>query len=123
MSDHHITVLPPPFGVPPAFVDLAGVIANDDGVEQVSEQLWVVGYIDPLADVASAGQPIVLVPFHGAMPLARYVHARGITDQRWRVVTPSPAEMQQQQEMIRAAAAAAAGGPRLHVAGPLGPRP
>lgn len=116
-----LTFMPPPFGVPPAFVELVGVIANDEGVTKVSEQLWVVGYIDPLADVGSAGNPIVLVPFHGVMPLARYVHARGITDQQWRVVTPSPAEMMHRQEMMQAAAAAAAGGPRIHVAGPLGP--
>ncbi len=115
-----IPIIPPPFGVPPSWVELEGSIPNEAGQPaDLHEELWVVGYLDPLLNEPAAGMPVVLTVL-GALSLGTYVIRRRITNPSWRLVIQSPATLlQQQQQAMRAAQAAA--GQRLHVAGPLGP--
>ena len=131
MTDHDhdhrpngaIPIIPPPFGVPPSWVKLTGQIVDAEGVTEIEEELWIVGFIDPLLNEPAAGGPVVLTPF-GAITLGVYVRRRQLTDVKWSVVIQTPAMMQHDREMQRNAALAAinAQQPRIHVAGPLGPR-
>lgn len=131
MTDHHhdheqrpngsVPIIQPPFGVPPSWVELTGQIVDPDGVTVVNEELWVIGFIDPLLNQPAAGGPVVLTRV-GALSLGTYVHRRGLTDVKWTLVIQTPGMMKHEREQQRAAMAAMQGQPRIHVAGPLGPR-
>lgn len=124
MSDHEhptVPIIPTPYGVPPAWVRLRGQIVTDDGVTVIDEELWIVGFLDPLLNQPAAGMPVVLTPI-GALSVGTYVARRKIQDLSWSIVIQTPAALQHEREQQRAAAAAVLGQPRIHVAGPLGPR-
>lgn len=125
MSDHEhptVPIIPTPYGVPPAWVRLRGQIVTDDGVTVIDEELWIVGFLDPLLNQPAAGMPVVLTAV-GALSVGSYVHRRQIQDVSWSIAIQTPGMLQQEREQQRAAMAALQQqAPRIHVAGPLGPR-
>lgn len=115
-----IPIIQPPPGVPPCWVELTGVITTEDGVTEINEELWVVGFIDPLLDQPAAGGPVVLTPY-GALTLGTYVARRKFDRVGWKIAVQDPRSLLESQQAMRAAAQAAASAQRLHIAGPIGP--